>query len=159
LRETGAAATAHTSGRSLLHFVVGSMVTFKIAFGRLDRIIDRIRLFVGRTTNVAFVAIPGAPHRPGLAFFDVYRIPDAPFGVIVLMDFLYRHRTSFRFKLTFASNHGAHKFAVYGSPFAVPGSRLVGGKGLVSTARHAFGAISVLQEVRTTVNCKPRTAL
>lgn len=95
------------------------MVTFKIASGCLDRIIDRIRPFVGRTTNVAFVAIPSAPHRPGLALFDVYRIPDNPFGVIVLMDFLYRHRASFRFELTFASNPGLYKFAVGGLQFAV----------------------------------------
>ena len=73
------------------------MVTLKIASGGLDCILDRVRVraFAGRTTNVAFVAVPSAPHRPGFAFFDVYRIPDTPFGVIVLMDFLNRHRTSF----------------------------------------------------------------
>jgi len=120
------------------------MVTFKIASGCLDRIIDRIRAFVGRTTNVAFVAIPGAPHRPGLAFFDVYRIPDAPFGVIVLMDFLYRHRTSFRFKLTFASNHGAHKFAVYGWRLGDDG-----GIGTFQACEHpGMGLMSASQRLR-----------
>jgi hypothetical protein len=101
--------------------MVAGMVTFKIAPGCLDRIIDRIRAFTGRTTNVAFVAIPSAPHRPGFAFFDVYRIPDTPFGVIVLMDFLNRHGTSFRLNLTLAPNLGAHKFAVWCSR---SGSRL-----------------------------------
>jgi hypothetical protein len=46
------------------------------------------------------VTVPSAPHRPGFAFFDVYRIPNTAFGVIVLMDFLYRHRTSFRLSST-----------------------------------------------------------
>jgi hypothetical protein len=98
------------------------MVTLKIASGCLDRIIDRVRAFAGRTTNVAFVAIPSAPHRPGFAFFDVYRIPDTPFGVIVLMDFLNRHRTSFRLSLTFAPNLGADKFAVRRSRFRIQSS-------------------------------------
>lgn len=96
------------------------MVTLKTASGCLDRIIDRVRAFAGRTTNVAFVAIPSAPHRPGFTFFDVYRIPDTPFGVIVLMDFLDRHRTSFRLTLTFASNLGADKFTVCSSALEVP---------------------------------------
>ena len=95
------------------------MVTFKIASGCLDRIIDRIRPFAGRTANVAFVAVPSAPHRPSFAFFDVNRIPDNPFGVIVLMDFLNRHRTSFRLNLTFASNLSADKFAVWRSGSAL----------------------------------------
>jgi hypothetical protein len=99
--------------------MVAGMVTFKIAPGCLDRIIDRIRAFAGRTTNLAFVAVPSAPHRPGFAFFDVYRIPDSPFGVIVLMDFLNRHRTSFRLIVTFASNPRGYKFTVHGLQFAV----------------------------------------
>jgi hypothetical protein len=108
--------------------MVAGMVTFKIAPGCLDRIIDRIRAFAGRTTNLAFVAVPSAPHRPGFAFFDVYRIPDTPFGVIVLMDFLNRHRTSFRLTLTFALNLGGDKFAVCSSTFEVPHSEFVAGR-------------------------------
>jgi hypothetical protein len=106
--------------------MVAGMVTFKIAPGCLDRVIDRVRAFIGRTTNIAFVAVPSAPHRPGFAFFHVYRIPDTPFGVIVLMDFLNRHRTSFRLTLTFASNLGAHKsqFTVLGSLFTIFGLRV-----------------------------------
>ena len=108
--------------------MVAGMVTLKIASGCLDRIIDRVRAFAGRTTNVAFVAIPSAPHRPGFAFFDVYRIPDTPFGVIVLMDFLNRHRTSFRLSLTFASNLGADKLAVCTSALEVPYSEFASGR-------------------------------
>ena len=102
--------------------MVAGMVTLKIAPGCLDRIIDRIRAFAGRTTNLAFVAVPSAPHCPGFAFFDVYRIPDTPFGVIVLMDFLNRHRTSFRLSLSFASNPRGYKFTVRGLQLAVCGS-------------------------------------
>jgi hypothetical protein len=102
--------------------MVAGMVTLKIASSGLDRIIDRVRAFAGRTTNVAFVAVPSAPHCSGFAFFDVYRIPDTPFGVIVLMDFLNWHRTSFRLSLIFASNLGADKsqFTVHCSRLQVP---------------------------------------
>ena len=108
--------------------MVAGMVTLKIASGCLDRIIDRVRAFAGRTTDVAFVAVPSAPHPPGFAFFDVYRIPDTPFGVIVLMDFLNRHRTSFRLTLTFALNLGADKFAVCSSALEVPHSEFAAGR-------------------------------
>ena len=63
------------------------------------------------------MAIPSAPLRPVFAFFHVNRIPDTPFGVIVLMDFLNSHRTSFRVSLTFASNTLAYKFAIGGLRF------------------------------------------
>jgi hypothetical protein len=112
------------------------MVTSKIASGCLDRIIDRLRPFTGRTTNVAFVAVPSAPHRPSFAFFDVYRIPDTPFSVIVLMDFLYRHRTSFRLRLSSrrtraqtSSQFGMFTVQVFCSPFTVCGLRLGGSHG------------------------------
>jgi len=63
-------------------------VTFKIASGRLDWHHRLSLTFADRATNVAFVAVP-VPHITRLSlFFDVNRIPDTPFGVIVLMDFL-----------------------------------------------------------------------
>jgi|ERR1700757_127169 hypothetical protein len=162
--------------------MVAGMVTFKIAPGRLDRIIDRIRAFAGRTTNVAFVAVPSAPHRPGFAFFDVYRIPDTPLGVIVLMDFLNRHRTSFRLNLTFASNLGAYKFTVHSSQFTVCGSARVGVLGRFrarafgngTRLRQAYGVASFMRRIglmngnqqlltgngeRRTANGELRTAL
>jgi hypothetical protein len=118
--------------------MVAGMVTLEIASGCLDRIIDCVRAFAGRTTNVAFVAVPSAPHRPGFAFFDVNRIPDTPFGVIVLMDFLNRHWASFRLNITFASNLGADKFAVcssaigfriWGSPLSSSAVAVLGWRG------------------------------
>jgi len=125
------------------------MVTFKIASRCLNRIIDRVRPFVGRTADIAIVAIPSAPHRPGFAFFDVYRIPDTPFGVIVLMDFLNRHRTSFRLQATFASNPGADKFTVCRSRFAVRSSRFTSSgsrvTGLRLGAGERIGAVGAIE--------------
>jgi hypothetical protein len=113
-------------------------MTFKIASGCLDRIIERLRPFAGRTANVAFVTVPSAPHRPGFAFFDVYRIPNTPFGIIVLMDFLYRHRTSFRLRLTSRRTRAgtSSQFTAWRLAFGVCG--LEGPRVLGQSTREAF---------------------
>src|ERR1700757_2854224 len=96
------------------------------------------------------MAVPSAPHPPSFAFFDVYRIPDTPFGVIVLMDFLNRHRTSFRLTLTFALNLRANKFAVCSSALGVSHSGFaagcLGGCGLEVT--RLVGTIQVCEHSR-----------
>jgi hypothetical protein len=101
------------------------MVTFEIAPGRFDGILDRLGSIVDRTTDVAFMAVPGAPDRPGLAFLDGYRVPNTSFSVIVLMDFLYRHRTSFRLDLT---SRRTRARTSHSSPFAVHGLQFGSGQ-------------------------------
>jgi hypothetical protein len=98
----------------------------------------------------------------------VYRIPDTPFGVIVLMDFLNRHRTSFRLRLSFASNPRGYKFTVRSLQFAV---RL--GRAYWDTFEHKHSEMGLMRPIglmdgsrrlmtnhreRRTANCELRIA-
>jgi hypothetical protein len=78
-----------------LYFVIRSVMPFEIASGPFNSFVNGLCRFAGRAANVAFVTIPCTPHTAALFLFDMNRIPDTPFGIIVLMDFFDRHRTSF----------------------------------------------------------------
>lgn len=67
------------------------MVSIQITFRCFNRIIDGLCHFVSGTADIAFMAIPCAPHRSALSLLDVNRIPNHTPRVIMAVNLFYWH--------------------------------------------------------------------